>query len=154
MSKPIVSPGQLTWDASLDVPFKVAGLGKNNSLTVKLTAQVNLDIAVSGGGAMVNSVNARFGLTNPPGLVFPTLSVSGNSIITTEQFLTTATLTSDKNGQVTGTLTIPGDINGTIPDNSACARVSWKLIKLTFGNKSVALPDVSGEFDSTGSVCQ
>jgi hypothetical protein len=154
MNDPIVSPGQLTWDASLDVPFKVAGLGKNNSLTVTLTAQVNLDIAVSG-VTVPNSVNARFGFTNPPGLVFPNISVSGNSIINVEQFLTrTARLTSDKNGHVTGTLTIPGDINATIPDNSACARVSWKLIKLTFGSESVALPDVSGKFDSTGSFCQ
>jgi hypothetical protein len=80
-------------------------------------------------------------------------TMGGSANASINCFRTTATLTSDKNGHVTGTLTFPGDVQGSIPDNLACAQVSWTQITLTFGSQSVALPDVSGQFDSTGSFC-
>jgi hypothetical protein len=49
---------------------------------------------------------------------------------------------------------IPGTVTALIPDNLACVQVSWTQITLTFNGQTVALPDISRQFDSTGSACQ
>jgi hypothetical protein len=63
------------------------------------------------------------------------------------------TLSSDKNGNVTGTLTIPGRVIGVIPDNLACVEISWTNTTLNFSGQTVPIVDVSQQFDSTGSFC-
>jgi len=152
MSDPIVSSGNLTWDASLDVPFKVAGLGKNAGLTVTLTAHLSTGAAADAAAGQSMTLSVAFGNPNEPGnFCGGGAGGPGGGSFACQRSLV-ATLTSDKNGHVTGTLTIPGaiDITGAA---SMCARVSWTLITLTFGSQSVALPDVSDQFNTPGASC-
>jgi len=137
------------------VPFKVAGLGNNTGLTATLTAMITLSVAqVTATGA--NSITINQGYTLPSGL---TITGSqrvdpgpGSNFLSIHVFQTTTTLTSDKNGNVTGTLTIPGSIDASTP-GSECVQVSWTDITLTIGSLTVHLPDVVGQYDSTGSFC-
>ena len=104
----------------------------------------------------LNSVVVNTGFTNPSGFsatVTATSTAPGSSAFTVAFSQTNPTLTSDKNGQVSGTLAIPGVINATIPDNLTCIRLSWTEVKLTYNGQTVALPDVSRQFDSNGSSC-
>ena len=113
------------------------------TLTATLTVTLTLVLAdIVGTFGVVNPARDRCSLTID----------ATSAAVSFDCFETTATLTSAKNGHVTGTLTFPGDLQGVmIENNFVCAQVSWTLITLTFGSQSVALPDVSGQFDSTGS---
>jgi hypothetical protein len=158
MSDPIViAPGDVTWDTGLDVSFKVAGLGENDGLTATLTAILVFSAHVEASTGL-NSITGNLGFIPETGLVlileWTATPPRGEPFIDINLFAATATLTSDKNGNVTGTLTIPGQIDASIPDNRACVQVSWLLITLTIGSITVALPDVSDQFDSTGSFCK
>ena len=150
-----LSPGNVTWNTGLTVPFKIAGLGNNPGLQVKLNARLDLSIGLRATTAL-NSVVVNTGYTNPSGFnatVTATSTAPGSFSLALAFSQTNPTLTSDKNGQVSGTLAIPGVINATIPDNRACIRYSWTQVTLTINGQAVALPDVTRQFDSNGSSC-
>jgi hypothetical protein len=142
INDPVVSPGHLTWDTSLDAPFRVAGLGKNEGLTVTLNAKANIGVSNIGVNPKAQACVESACATASARLSVD-LSVLGN---------TSAMLTSDENGNVTGTLTIPSNLS-TSPITLTCAQASWTLITFTFGSQTVTLPDVLRQFDSTGSAC-
>lgn len=150
-----LSPGNVTWDNGLTVPFKIAGLGNNPGLDVKLNARLGLFIGVKATTAL-NSVVAHQGFTLPSGFavtISANITSPGSFATTLQLSQANPTLSSDKNGQVSGTLTIPGLITASLPDNLACIKLSWTQVTLTFNGQTVALPDVSRQFDSTGTFC-
>jgi hypothetical protein len=155
MSDPVLGPASLTWDTGLAVPFRIAGLGNNPGLDVRLNAQVDFSALVKA-TTTANSLVVNQGFTLPSG---GTLTLTGTQTspgslsfsLTLHQV--TPTITSNKNGNVSGTLVIPGVVNASIPDDLLCVRVAWTKITLTFNGQTAPLPDLSREFDSTGSVC-
>jgi len=153
---PIQVPPNLTWDTGLVVPFRIAGLGNNAGLQVSLNAMLTVNAAITA-TTTFNSLTTNMGFTSPSGF---NISLSANTTspqasigLSVSLHQEHPTLTSAKNGNVSGTLTIPGTLTAVIPDNLACAQVSWTQITLTFNGQAVTLPDVSRQFDSTGSAC-
>jgi hypothetical protein len=156
MGNPVFATPNLTWDGGLVVPFKIAGLGNNLGLQVFLNAHLTFKASVTG-KTTSNVLVANFGITAPSGgniTLEASASSPGSASLTFDAHSVSPMLISDKNGQVSGTLTIPGIVGARIPDDLACVQVSWTQVTLTFAGQAVALPDVSGQFDSTGSFCQ
>jgi hypothetical protein len=145
MGEPIFVSPSLTWDTGLIVPFKIAGLGKNEGLDVTLDGTLTIQ-----GDVDETTTGISLTLTYADG----SIELSGGITAFTIALTAETTLTSDKNGQVSGALVIPASINASFPDAPACVQAEWTQITLTFNGQTVALPDVvSGGFDSTGSFC-
>jgi hypothetical protein len=154
LSDPIFSSGHLAWDASLNVPFKIAGLGNNKRITVTLTTKLNFYGSVgSKTSGATNSIDAKFGISNEIDFFLSAFSTGGTASIRIEWFETSATLTSDQNGYVDGILTFPGYVNGSLPDNLACVQVLWEQNTLTFGGQTVSLLDVAHRFEPPRYSC-
>lgn len=150
----VTAPANLTWDASLVVHFKVAGLGHNHGLTASLAA--------SGTGFAQAACGVTAGRASASVSLGPDFAMNETDPCSVPDYLAdqversgSATLSSDKNGNVTGTMTLPAEIDvSTPPGSMACAYVDWTGITLTVGSISVNLPDVTGKYDNSGgSLC-
>ncbi len=111
-------------DGTLDVSFKIAGLGSNQTLTITASADANATYGCLNKGAQCpNAANK--------------VSVSG-------RVTATGTFTSGKNGQITGSLEVePPSTTLTCPPGQKLV-----LISVTYTNVSVTAPG-AGECDTS-----
>lgn len=144
------APGTGSWDAGLTVAFQVAGLGKNQGVTATLAANSAIRAFGCPGTGLLN-ITQDFPATGTAAFINAGVCVDLASDI--EQVPVDApTLSSNKNGQVTGSLTLPIQIDFSNLPN-LCLQVLWNQITLTVGTLSVNLPDVNGQYDASGSAC-
>lgn len=141
----VTSPGTIAWDATLQVPFQIAGLGNAKAATVSLSAT---------GGVSVTNTTAGNLAINQQGGSGSSISISNSHLtsVALSQLITTATFTADKNGTAFGTLTIPTEIDLS-SITSACIQASWTNITLTLGGNTLHLPNLSQTYDPTGTAC-
>ena len=143
----VTSPGEIAWNAGLNVPFQLAGLGKNSGVAVTLSAVGAVRIVNTHAGSLtVNQGTAGSGSS------ITLLNDVFTGSVTLTQFDVSPNLTTDKNGAALGTLTVPTEIDMS-SITSACIQVAWTSITLTVGGSAVSLPDVSQTYDPTGTAC-
>jgi hypothetical protein len=143
-------PGDIQWDATMSVPFRLAGLGKNAGVTVSLTAKSVIAITEYGGGGTF--VSDQGGTADDFG--YDGIGIVDPVVLSINQHVETDTLTSDKNGNVSGTLTLPATLSTVVTGGgSECVIVSWTNITLTAGGVTASVPDLSRQYDSTGTAC-
>jgi hypothetical protein len=120
------STSGLNSDGTLDVCFKIAGLGKNQTVTVTASADANATYGcLNGGGQCPNAANK--------------VSVSGT-------VTASGSFTSGKNGQITGCLTIdPPSTTLSCPPGQDLVFVS-----VSYANASVSAPGANSCDTSSG----
>lgn len=150
----VTAPANLTWDTSLVVHFKVAGLGNNQGVTVGLNASgTGFANVVCGapGGTAVAAVEVAATQTATASAGASCLDGTSVTATATESTGEPVTLSSDKNGNVSGTLTLSADTTvDSSPAGTACAYIDWTGITLTVGSTTVNLPDVTRKYDNSG----
>lgn len=165
LSKSVRPTASLATSSSLNINQS----GVNNTSNIQQSvANPVASVTISGNQSQTNSGGTNTFNANPTGLVVdPSKSTrtvginvvqsgTGNPAGTNTETVNVQgiapTLTSQKNGQLTGTLTIPGEVDASA-DGSECVQMSWSAITLTVGGLAVNLPTVSNQYDSTGSAC-
>lgn len=139
--------------------------GVNNTIDIEqsvanpIASFVNITTQATNGGTNNNTINVAgvdVEASNSTTTAVMNLTQTGtgtgaNAVTQTYQGIS-PTLTSQKNGQLTGALTIPAEVDAS-SDGSECVQMSWSGITLTVGGLTANLPTVSNQYDSTGSAC-
>jgi hypothetical protein len=116
----IVAPGNITWDASLVVPFQATGLGKNGTATATLEASTDVNVNQAGSGATntasIDGTQVPVGsLAINVNQVTPPAGGHNNSIINLSHLTITTTIPQSGTYTVNqDTLTAPGTNTSTI----------------------------------------